>query len=186
MAMDALGSWIEEYKKLPNDTTGLIAPSRITAWIQQRSKGLTLSSVTFSPDPKFIWMGEIFMGLIAPICITPNLITNIPASLFATAWANSISASVNLFIQPAATFLPTNGTNGVVSEVTAIIDAASILQGTSAIYNKLASASFMDTTVFPTAFYEAFMSLTVTIIGLDTTPTPSGPIPISFPATPVN
>jgi hypothetical protein len=130
-------------------------------------------------------VSQKFLNAIIPICATTNSITSIPASQFASAWAESIAASVNLRIKPSSTFSPPNGTNGVVASVEAIIDPASIQKGSSVIYNKLASASFLDTTVFPTAFYEGFLSLTVTVTGLDTTPTPSGPIPINFPTIPV-
>ena len=187
MAMDSLNVWIDEFSKLPLDPTGLVAPSLVTLFIQQRVQGkLSLSAFKFSPDIEFIWVSPIFLNAITPICSTTSIITAIPAAMFANAWAESIMASVNIMVPNGATFSPTQGTNGVVSQVFALIDIPSIQNGYSIIFNKLKDATPSNTSeVFPSAFFEGFSALTISIAGVDTTPTPTGPLPIVISFCPV-
>ena len=197
MAMDALNIWIEEFNKLPLDPTGLVAPALVTLFIQQRvQRKLSLSLYKFFPDVEFIWASPIFLSAITPICVTPSIITAIPAAMFANAWAESIMASVNIIVPIGAetkisSFLPTLGTNkvvtnGVVGQVVALIDLPSIQRGYSIIFNKLKDSSPSVTSeVFPSAFFEGFSALTISIAGVDTTPTPTGPLPIVISFCPV-
>jgi len=186
MAIDALDIWIEEFKLLLFDPTGLQAPINITSFIEKRIQNkIELSTVKFDPGPIMIWMAEIFSNAIAPICVTPTIITAVPAAQFAAAWVQSVTASMNITITSGSTFFPTYGSNGIVGGVAAVIDAPSIQNGSNIIFNKLSNASFEDTTVFPAAFYEAFLALTVSITGIDTTPTPAGPLPIEIASIPV-
>jgi len=194
MAMDVLDIWIDQFNLLPFDPTGLLAPPIITAYVRERvNEKLELSLVKFLPSVIYVWAWEPFLTAFWPICITAQPFITIPASLIAEAWKNSVAAS--LFIISEKSFLlnqieyfPTYGTNGILGSTapcSIIIDPASILNGASICFSIIAAATPLDKDILPRAFFYAFSALTVTITGVDTTPTPAGPLPLIITSCPV-
>ena len=60
-----------------------------------------------------------------------------------------------------------------------------IVKGISPEHGRILKLVGATTVVFPEAMFTAFTKLRYTITGLDTKPPPSGPIPFTFPPTPV-
>ena len=191
MAMDALDIWINTFKLLPHDPTGLLAPPIITIWVWERvADKLACSLIKFLPEILFKWQSNIFLAAFWPICITPAPFIVIPAGLIADAWKNSIMASTffiseQSLLTSSVSYFPTYGTNGVLGSAAIVIDPASIITGANILFTMISTATPYTLDIMPRALFYAFSALTVTITGVDTTPTPAGPLPLSVTSCPV-
>ena len=103
---------------------------------------------------------------------------------FAAAWETAIrtttypatlSVSAGAFIPPESNATKFSVINSV------IIDEDSIIKGKAKIIELAESAASInpEDSDFPIKFREAFLELTITVEGLDSTPSPAGPLPLT-------
>lgn len=191
MAIDSLDIWLDEFEKLPQDPTGDQSPRDLANYINDRvtRKMETSSSVVkWSPEPSFTWQKAIFENVLRIICKIPSPETVTPAIKLATAWKEATLIST-FSIQPQAKMNPpAPATTGIAASAGAVIDPSSVALGFTYLVSQLSSilpARTRQESAFPRAFRQAFLMLTVTISGVDTTTPPAGPIPFVYPMTPV-
>lgn len=187
--IDALDIWLDEFDKLPQDPTGDMSPTNLANFVDDRVTGKLDTStaiVKWEPAPSFTWQKSIFESTLRAISKVPSSSPIIPAIKIATGWQSATLAS-KVTIQPQAKMDPPfPATTGIAATATCIIDPASVALGYALLVAKLSGVIPVNTrkeSVFPRAIRDAFLLVTVTISGIDTTPPPTGPIPYNYPMT---
>lgn len=190
MTIDALAIWKAEYKKIPTDPTGAIGHLNLAKFVNARvtnKLNVNPGTVTFSPLPVFTWQFLIFDAEILALGAVPSVDPIVPRAKVATAWSTATQAST-LIISPGSTMNPPPpGTNGIVKTAVAVLDPDSLTKATNQLTSELQAAQNAptpDESVFSTAVRNAFLNLTYTITGDDTSGG-SGPFPFAFPKTKV-
>jgi hypothetical protein len=191
LATDPLDIWLDEFEKIPQDPTGDLAPKNLADFVDQRvTRKLETSSqvVQWTPAPTFTWQKATFESTLRILCKIPSVLPLTPAIQMATAWKTATLIST-FMIQPQAKMNPpAPATTGIAATAGAVIDPASVELAYVYLVAQLGSVvpvSNQKGAVFPRAFRQAFLMVTYTISGIDTTPPPAGPIPFMYPMTPV-
>lgn len=186
--IDDEDTWKENFALIPQDPTGALAPLAIATFV---TGSVTLkldtdsSAVKFSPQPLYTWIQVSFQSALAQIAMVPSPVNLAPAIQIGSGWAQSTTAS-QLIITPGASMNPPpTGTNGIAAVAVAVIDPLSVTKATADLIKELAAAppatDPLDA-ILPVAVRKAFLGLRFLISGIDTTPTPAGPIPFSITA----
>ena len=192
MPIDKLDIWLDKFAALPQDPTGDLAPRNIAEFVDQRVSSkleTNTNMVQWTPAPTFTWQKSIFESTLKILCKIPSPLAIIPATSLATSWQTATLAS-SFAIQPQAKMnKPLPATNGIAATAVAVIDPPSVALAYAYLLPQLIAVpatSDPKEAVFPKAVRQAFLMLTYTITGVDTTPTPAGPIPFLFPLTGVS
>lgn len=135
-------------------------------WIAARTDG-KLVLATYSPSPSFTFNSATFQNNLSET-INTGL-----ASLVA-AWNSSIAAST-MAVTPPTYFTPQTPQSTFSTVISVLPDPASIAVGAS-IIAELALAQPTTDSLFPVKFRNAFLSLTYTVTGTDS----SAPTPIAL------
>ena len=186
--IDPLNVWKSTLKDLPKVDNPIWAIN-FANWYGDRIQNIEPDPTKLQPAGfVFIFNRVLFASLLSALPPTPSQPAGI--AMFAAAWEAAIlttvfpatlSASSGTVVpppSPATTF-------SVVNSV--ILDPASVAAGKAKIL-ELASAPLTgDATEsqFPVKFREATLKLTITVTGLDSTPTPAGPLPLTAPLVPL-
>lgn len=189
--IDPLATWLSEFEKIPQDTTGDQAPKNMANFINERVTGkidLSNSVAKFSPPPSFTWQKSTFESLFRIVSKTPSPDPITSAIKIATAWQSATLTSTMVITAGATINPPPPGTNGIAGTAIAILDPASLSLAYAGLISDLSGSkpsAARAQSKLAKAIYTAFTKLTFTITGVDTKPPPTGPIPILLPLTPV-
>ena len=190
MAVDPLSIWTEELEKLP--------PVGDLSWAPNFANWYADRIVDIEPDDTMLDVstGFTFVFNTALFATTLALLPPVPVALagitgLALAWETALlttiySATLNV---SSGAFVPPASPGTIFSSVAGVeIDAASLIAGKAKIM-ELAVApptGEVDTSQFPLKFREATLLLTITVEGMDSTPSSSGgPYPLTAAARPL-
>jgi hypothetical protein len=142
--------------------------------------GLGVVTGTFT----FTFNKALFMtGIMA---LTATVVTPMAAQLIGVAWGNAMLSSTMVTAPGAFIGAPAPPTLFSVI-ISTVIDPPSIVAAQTALIATLSVMQAVevaqDSALAP-ALHTAFMSCTATITGLDSTPTPAGPLPLTAPLNP--
>jgi hypothetical protein len=175
--IDPLATWKSTLAALPKvaDTSWALT---FANWVAARVVSITTdpASLTLASPLLFTFNTASFASGLISLAPTNNPLAGITG--FADAWANSIATityPASLLVAPGA-FIPPTSPTTLFSAITAVsIDPASILSGKAKIIELAAAVPVADPndSLFPEKFRDAFLELTITVVGLDSTvPTP--------------
>lgn len=178
--IDNLATWKTTFQAITGEIPGF------SSWIDGRvtqKAGLT-GIIPADPTVVFTFDKAEFQSGMEALPLSANQVTAITA--LGAVWESAIQTSI-LTISPGDSVgAPTPAT--IFSVVTSsVIDPASILVSKAALISSLiATPPVADSadSALPQAFRDAFLLLTGTAIGLDSTPTPIGPLPLVVAAAP--
>lgn len=143
--------------------------------IETKPTNLTLAS---PPPGGFIFTFDEATFATQLQALTPTTDPSAGINGFANAWATAIAGTVfptTLNVTPGAFIPPTSPTTLFSAVTSVLLDPASILAAKAKIIELASSTPVDDPNLseFPVKFREAFLLLTITVVGLDsTTPTP--------------
>lgn len=183
MAIDALQVWKDTLAALPK----VADPSwalNFAGWVADRVPNIT-------PDPSildasagftFVFAEPIFAAALVALPPSPSAILGVTG--FALAWETAILTNIFPATLNVAAGAKRNGSSApadTFSVVTSVLlDPVSIVAAKAKIIELAAAAPVSDPqdSEFPIKFREAFLLLKINVIGLDSTPTPAGPLPL--------
>ena len=178
-------TWSGTYRSdIPPDT-GNLWKINLCNWLDSMVNSLIQLNGMLGPGLQFIFNKSVFLAGLDGIASvpTPNGIQKI-----ADAWQSSMSSST--WTVPAGSYIgaPTPTTTfGPVPPPVATPDAGTLASGKNIILTLLQSVPVADAALseFPVKLRDATLGITVTTVGVDSTPTPAGPLPLNDPARPV-
>jgi len=132
----------------------------------------------------FTFNKSVFMAQLMALTFTP--VAAVAAQIIGLAWGAAMQAST--MVVPAGSYLGTPSPATTWSVVTAsMIDPPSIAAAQAGLISTLSvmqAVKNAEDSALGSALYKAFTQCTATVSGLDSTPSPSGPLPLSSPLTP--
>lgn len=183
MSVDPLNTWKQTLDSLPK--VGDISWAlNFASWAGDRITNIQSDPMSLDTTTgfTFIFNKVSFAAALATLPPTPSQALGIAG--FATAWETSILTTVfpvtlnvttGAFIPPQTSATTFSVINSVILDPTSIITGkAKILE----LINAPPASTGLDSK-FAEKFREAFLSLTITVIGMDNTPPPSGPLPLT-------
>lgn len=185
--IDPLVTWRTTLNALPHVTDASWA-TNFAAWVAGRVVSIqpNQSLLNTSTGFVFVFNQALFATQLATLTPTFNALSGITG--FATAWETAINTTVfpaTLNVSPGAFIPPTSPTTLFSAVTSVILDPASILAAKNKIIELATSPQVLDPNLsdFPVKFREAFLLLTITVVGLDSTvPTP---VPLTAPNIPL-
>lgn len=183
MAVEPLNEWKNQFENMPK--------TQDSSWAKKFADTYAKLIQNIETDPtalvsqmQFTFQKTIFENML--MVLPPTTSSAAGATAFAAAWEAAIIASIVAI--PSGAFIPPSAPPTLFSSVIlSVIDPISIVKGKTEIL-KLASsqpASNAQASEFPVQFHKATLSLTITVTGLDSTPPPSGPLPLTAAAIPL-
>jgi hypothetical protein len=176
--LEPLPTWKQTFATLPFVSTPVWAQN-IANWAGQRST-MKLQWAGLGGPIFFTFNQGVFQSQL--MSLRPTSERNQAAMAVASAWETAMNASILMVTPGIFVGGPTPPT--LFSAVAGMIDVPSIMRGKMALYQTLVSAPPVDsafTSVFPHAVYQAFMSLTVSLMGMNSVPIPG---PLAAPMVP--
>lgn len=179
MPVDPLQTWKDTLENLPKVINTSWALN-FANWYASRISGI-------EPDPSslvpagwsFPFPVPLFASQLQSLLPTTNALAGITG--FANAWETAILATIPTMTP--GTFIPPSSPPTLFSSIIppVVIDPPSIVAGKAKIIELITSPPVADAqdSEFPVKFREATLLLTVSVNGLDSTPPPSGPLPLS-------
>lgn len=184
MPIDPEAIWKSKFKELPTDGSGggAWAKNMADATDQRVTNKLGLNGLTGSIT--FTFKKDIFENMLKIIVPAPTPVAG--AQQIAMAWQMAVQAST-IVVAP-GTYIGVPSPATIFSVVTSsVIDPPSVAIGSALIVSLLTAAQAIpdgNNNIIGPTLRKAFLSLTVTVTGLDSTPTPAGPLPLLSPLTP--
>lgn len=174
MAIDSLSTWKSTFDALAKQSDW--TPD-FSTWVDDRvTSKMDLPGIGHASPPAFTFTFAKSTFKAALDLLVPVADVTVGITSFSVAWETAVIASVA--VVKALSFIGTLTPATQWSSVTStVIDPASILLGKAKII-ELASEDPDAPSKFPDKFRDAFLLLTVTTTGLDSTPTPTGPLPL--------
>ncbi len=190
MAVDSLDIWKQTLEALPKvgDVSWAL---NFAAWAAERVNNkieTDPTSLDSSAGFTFVFNEPVFAGALAALPPTPSQALGIAG--FAAAWETAIlttifPATLNV---AAGAFIPPQSNATLFSAVNSVLlDPPSIVAGKAKIMELVSAppaGSGLDSQ-FAEKFREAFLELTITVVGLDSTPPPAGPLPLTAALVPL-
>ena len=179
MAIDALSIWKTTLENL--QPVGDVSwANNFADWIDQRVTNKLIVGKKVSQST-FTFNKSVFAAQLQSLSYTEDALSGI--TNFANAWENAVLAST--MVVPPGTYFESSSPKTTWSTVqSTVIDPASVQIGKLVIISLSAApvATTAQNSLFPEKFRNAFLSLTVTITGLDSQTPPNGPMPLVLPA----
>lgn len=180
MALESLQVWKDSYASA---VTATGTPADLAAWVGARVNGkLQLSSIT---GPGMLFTFNVATFTAALLLLPPVPLAELGATNFSNAWSTAMASSIALTAPGTIVGSPPLPTNTFSSVTTTTIDPTSIALGAAKLIElkdaEIDSPDPKDAPIVP-FMKEAFELLTITTQGLDSTPTPAGPLPLTDPA----
>lgn len=177
MAIDALQIWKDELAALPKvaDTSWA---ANFAAWYADRLAGITTSPSALVPTGfVFTFAQAAFAAQLLSLAPTTSAAAGIMG--FANAWQTALLATTAV-VGPGSFKPPTSPATLFSAVISTIIDPASITAGKAKLLELVTAPPVADpqNSAFPVKFREATLLLSITVTGLDSTPTPAGPLPL--------
>lgn len=173
MSLEPLSTWKSEFALLPK-VADSSWKSNLGDYIEARVNSL-LDLSTYSTGVSFTFDKTTFEAALAGV----DALTGDGVDAMATGFGNALATG--LVVSAGASFSPYTPQTTFSSVTSSTFDAASITAGENKI-KELNSATPVDSvndSLFPLKLREAFLLLTATVIGLDSTPMPTGPLPLT-------
>jgi len=181
--LDPLSSWTNAFTNL--------APAADDSWADNMADAVDglvtnkLAVTTISPSATFTFNKAIFAAQLKLATPTDNAVAG--CTNFADAWGSAVTASTLVVAPGSYLGAPTPATTWSVV-ILSLVDPASIAAAKAALVIALTSATPVANaalSAFPSAFRTAFATLTASVTGLDSTPSPAGPLPLNVSAQPM-
>lgn len=189
MPVDPLATWRSTLAALPKvaDTSWA---ANFAAWVAGRVATITTNptNLTLSAPLVFVFNQALFASQLISLTPTGDALSGITG--FADAWKAAIDTTVfpaTLNVAPGAFVPPTTPATTFSTVTSVLLDPASVAAAKAKIIELATAAPVADVndSEFPVKFREAFLLLTITVAGLDSTPTPAGPLPLTVPNIPL-
>lgn len=190
MAIDPLATWRSTLAALPKVADNSWA-TNFAAWVADRINNKITTNptnLTLASPLVFVFPQATFATQLVALTPTGNALAGITG--FADAWKAAIDTVLfpaTLNVAPGA-FVPPATPATTFSTVTSVLlDPASVTAARAKIIELATAPPVADVndSEFPVKFREAFLLLTITVSGLDSTPTPAGPLPLTVPNIPL-
>jgi hypothetical protein len=185
--IDPLSTWKSTFKDLPKSKDVSWAHN-VAEWYAERIKNIQPDpSVLFANGFKFEFNKGVFEACLSALTYTLDPVSGIAG--FAASWVSAISLTIypaTLSLAPGSYIIPppapTPATLFSVINIV-LLNPPTILAGQAKIMELAFEKpqSDPDNVKFAEKFYEATSLLSISVAGLDTTPPPSGPLPLSLP-----
>ena len=180
--IDILSVWKSTFEALPlvGDSSWITGTS---TWVDDRVTAKAELTGIINPISPFTFSKPVFETGLSSMVITGSQATGVTA--FATAWEAAIVASAMVITSGAFIGTPSPATTW--SAVTSsVIDPASITLAKAKLLELISEppAVSSSASVFADKLFEAFLLLTGTVTGSDSTPGPTGPLPLVAAAVP--
>lgn len=175
MAIDPLITWQNTFAALPQVADNSWALNFAT-WVYDRVVNIAMNPTQLTGTLTFIFNKTLFASQLATL--TPTLNTLSGVTNFANAWETAILTTVfpTTLNVAAGAFIPPSTPATLFSVINSVIlDPASIAAAKAKIIELATTTPTADPYMseFPKKFREAFLLLTITVTGLDSTaPTP--------------
>lgn len=178
MAVDPLVTWKSTLATLPkvSDTSWA---ANFASWYADRIVNIETDPSSFTASGfVFTFAKPIFQSQLLSLTPTNNALAGITG--FANAWETALNAS-SVIVGPGSFQNPATPTTTFSAIISSTIDPTSIATGKAKILELVTAPPVADAndSQFPIKFREATLLLTITVIGLDSTPTPAGPLPLT-------
>lgn len=180
MTLEALSTWQSTFKDQVVPTEGSDWPDNFTDWYAERvdSPRLSLPGLTIAAPPLPVTFGKAAFKAIYST-LTVGLTQAAAMAIIANAWEAGLLASTVSVLPGDSIGTPSPATTW--SSVTScVFDTLSIAAGKNKILELVGAGNVDDALDTPAVvkFREATLLLTVTTTGLDSTPSPGGPLPL--------
>lgn len=183
--IDPLPTWKSELEAIEPAADPVTAAKNLATWYSERIAGI-------QPDPTALVASGFVFNFALPIfqsqllALTPVTTPIEGIKKFADAWEAAMLATV-VVVAPGSFIPPTSPPTLFSVVLTTLIDPPSIQLGKLKILELVASppASSAPDSKFADKFFEATSLLTITVTGLDSTPPPAGPLPLTAPLVPL-
>lgn len=188
MAIHPLTTWRSTLASLPKVADNSWAQN-FADWYAARIAGITTAPASLVPTGfVFTFPTATFKTKLQALGPSPTALAGITA--FATAWSDCMSAIAYpaTLTLATGTFKPPTSNTTLFSAVTSVtIVPASITAGKNKIIELATAALVSDPNLseFPVKFRDATLLLKITVVGSDSTPTPSGPLPLTVANVPL-
>jgi len=191
MAVDPLDDWKKTFKDIPPADLQPLGTLNLAKWYWDRIQNI-------QPDPKildttaeftFVFAVPTFASGMAAMPPVPDQFVGVAS--YAAAWETAILLTVfpaTLNVAPGAFIGGTSTPSTTFSSVTSVIlDPPSVVAAKAKIMELATTpqAKTTDESKKPDIMLEATKLLTITVTGLDNTPSPAGPLPLTAPLVPL-
>lgn len=171
--IDPLGTWQSTF-------LGVESAADFANWIDERVTGKAelTGIIAATPANVFVWDKATFQSGLEAMPLSTS--QSAAMATLAGVWESSINGTVVTIAPGDSLGAPTPATIWSVV-TTSVLDPASITAAKAALQAALISAAAVDDKAnsdLPQAFRDAFLLLTATVTGLDSTPIPVGPLPL--------
>lgn len=175
MTIESLQTWKNELENLPKVTTPVWALN-FANWYADMIRGIESDPISFQAVGfSFSFPTSAFASALSALPPTTDPASGILG--FASAWESAILSTM-VSVAPGSIIPPPSPPTTFSVVTSSLIDPSSILAGKAKIL-ELVDVSVVGESQFPIKFREATLLLTFTVAGLDSTPSPSGPLPLT-------
>lgn len=184
MALNPLSTWKSTYQNLgtaDNQSTGI---ENMANWIDGQVTGKLVINPSMVSQSSFTWQKATFISSLSSL--QPNTDPTSPTRL-AMAWEVSVLASMMMVPSGAYSGAPAPPTTWAAPPVSIILPP-SIVVAKAAMMVQLLSLAPLDSyddVKIPEILRTAFLTLQVSVTGLNMLPPPAGPLPLVMPTTTV-
>jgi len=171
--------WKQTFRSIPM-VDNVSWSVNIARWASERSTA-KLQWIVLGGPIQFIFNTGVFQSQLSSMRFTAD--PNQGAMAFASAWESAMNASQLIVVPGVFVGAPSPAT--LFSVVIGAIDPGSILLGKMALYQQLVSAPFVNNSfdsILPPALNQAFLSLTVSLSGMNSLPIPTPLVAPMVPA----
>ena len=180
MTLEALTIWKSTFKAEVVPTASPEWTTNMTNWYTDRinTPNLELPGLTLvAPPLPMVFGSSAFKAIFETL--SAGLTQEAAMIIIADAWQAGLDASIVSVLAGDSIGVPSNATTWS-SVTSSIFDAPSIAAGKAKILELIGAPNVDDAldAEMPVKFREATLLLTVTTTGLDSTPSPGGPLPL--------
>lgn len=177
MAIDSLGVFKSTFADLPKVSDASWA-SNMAAWVNDRVTNKTVLSGGGGTVPIFTLNQAVLQAGLSSMSASTDQAASI--NLLANAFQSALTAST-MVVATGFYFGSPSPTTTFSEVTTSLIDPASVLLAKAKILELIGAPNVSDPndSLFPEKIRDCILALTVTTIGFDSTPPPTGPLPLT-------
>lgn len=177
MAMYTEQEWVEAYAELPLTSDPQEWKTNLADYVEEASAGLSLANFIIA-SPPFTFNKNVFASNLTDVNGVVGLSTAFSQAITASTMVVNAGDSIS---NPA---VPPTSILGPAPPPACTVVPASIQVGANIILALASAPPTNDprTSQFPVKLRQAFAGLLYSVVGVDSTPAPSGPLPINLPS----